>query len=238
MMRRSNLFGCLILLPLPFILSSAPAQAGNLEEGIEAYKAGTYAKARGCFEKAIKEAPNSWQAHYYLANTYLGLGNYANAKYEYTVCQNMTTNAAVKQRCQAGLDMVAKRSGSSSSSPPAATPAAGPESGKSAASDKDGAGGEDDSKSDQAARSVSGVRKRQDEIMQKAKEQCAEIRKAAKEQIESEKANSNQRFRYVDDGGRIGLDISDERQKEIMSEADDKCKKIMEDAERSAKTYR
>ncbi|MBK7838666.1 MAG: hypothetical protein IPJ49_13495 [Candidatus Obscuribacter sp.] len=65
--------------------------------------------------------------------------------------------------------------------------------------------------------------------MEEARKETAKIRNAAKEQIENEKSSSNQVFKYGD--GHRGLDISDEREREIMKEADEKCAQIMKNAE-------
>jgi len=214
----------------------------SIDEGIKLYQAGDYNKARFSFEKAVSENPKSWQAHYYLANIYLALGKYASAKYEYSTCERVTTNAAVKQRCQAGLEQVSKRSASQSTggSSSTASTAGGESDDKPAGKEKSGKieGGDTKSsaKSDSGSAPKSASDRRRDEILKKAKDDCAAIKKAAKEQIDSEKANSNQ-FVYGADGSR-SLGIPEEREKEIMQEAENKCKRIMEEAERNAKSVR
>lgn len=200
------------------------ASAGNMEEGAQLYTAKDYVKAKAALEKAVAENQNSWKAHLYLGHTLLTLGNFTHAKYQYQLCQRLTTNAAVLAQCTEGISRAEKlkdkrdnSSGSNSSS----------SSGKATSGAK--AESSDDSKEEE----LSPREKRKKAIMDEAREKMDKIRADAKKQIEEEKNGSQEVFRYQD--GSRGTDISDERESEIMKEAEERCKKIKDDAELRAR---
>jgi len=193
------------------------AFADSMEEGAKLYAAKEYPKAKVALEKAVAEKQNSWKAHLYLGHTLLTLGNFTQAKYQYQLCQRLTTNAAVLAQCTEGISRAEKfkekRNNSSSSSSSATT----------ASSNANSAGdGEKEAE-------MSPKEKRKKAIMDEAREKMDKIRADAKKQMEDEKNGSNELFKYED--GRVGTDISDDREKEIMKEAEERCKKIKEDAE-------
>ncbi|MCC6240196.1 MAG: tetratricopeptide repeat protein [Phycisphaerales bacterium] len=49
------------------------------EQGLQYYDAGQYTDAAGAFNNAIKQAPDNYQARYYLGSSYARLGNYEKA---------------------------------------------------------------------------------------------------------------------------------------------------------------
>jgi len=74
------------------------------------------------------------------------------------------------------------------------------------------------------------INHKKEEIMRTAKNDCARIKKAATEQIEEERANANQYWR--DEDGKVFTSISPEREAEIHREAEAKCRRVTEDAQR------
>ncbi len=210
-------FGSVLILTL--VLSNCPleSQADSLEDGTKLYSAKDYVRAKIALEKAAQENPNSWHAHLYLGHTLLTLGNFTHAKYQYQLCQRLTTNSAVLAQCTAGISRAEKylesrKSGSSTST--------GSSSSGSSSNKED---------SEEEEPEMSPKEKRKKMIMNEAKEKMDKIRAEAKKQMEDEKNSSQELFRHKD--GSVVTDISDEREKEIMKEADDRCKKIREDAE-------
>ncbi|MCW5822776.1 MAG: hypothetical protein KIT34_08220 [Cyanobacteria bacterium TGS_CYA1] len=193
------------------------ALADSMEEGAKLYASKDYAKAKIALEKAITENQKSWKAHLYLGHTFLTLGNFTHAKYQYQLCQRLTTNQAVLAQCSEGITraekFLEKRNNNSYSS-----------SGSTNSASKADSAQESDKEPE-----LSPKEKRKKAIMDEAREQMDKIRADAKKQMEEEKNGSQEVFRYHD--GRLGTDISDEREKEIMKEAEEKCKKIKEDAE-------
>ncbi len=222
-LKRGLFFAALVL------SSPLAALADNMEEGAKLYAAKDYVKAKSTLEKAIAEKQNSWKAHLYLGHTLLTLGNFTHAKYQYQLCQRLTTNAAVLAQCTEGISRaekyLEKRSNSSSSSSGSTS-----SSGSSASSSKSDASSAADSEKEPEP---SPKEKRKKALMDEAREKMDKIRAEAKKQIEDEKNGSNQIFKYED--GSRGTDISDEREKEIMKEAEEKCKKIKDDAELRAR---
>lgn len=196
------------------------ALADSMEEGAKLYAAKDYAKAKIALEKAIAENQNSWKAHLYLGHTFLTLGNFTHAKYQYQLCQRLTTNQAVLAQCSEGITRAEKFLEKRNNSPYSSS--------SSTASSASASGTKGDA-AQEGEPELSPKEKRKKAIMDEAREKMDKIRADAKKQIEDEKNNSQQVFRYED--GSRGTDISDEREKEIMKEAEEKCKKIKEDAE-------
>ncbi|MDZ4835738.1 MAG: hypothetical protein SGJ27_18330 [Candidatus Melainabacteria bacterium] len=214
-----NLHCALVLCITTGLFAHQAALAGDLEEGRKLYDAKEYARARPVLEKAAQFSPMDWQTHYYLANTNLALGRMAAAKYEYELCIRSTSNAAVKAKCQEGISRADKHS--------TQVRAAAPSSSSSSSSN---------SKSDDTkltdAQVAANLRK--DEIMKHAREAVAKVKQEAKDQLEHEKANANEFWQYPD--GRMGTDLSEDRKEEIHHEAEEKCRKIMREAEIRARS--
>lgn len=214
---RTLLFGFSALL-----LFSQPARAGtDLEEGVKLYAAKNYVKALPLLEKAAMMSPMSWQAHYYLANTNLALGRMAAAKYEYELCRKTCNKPAIIAQCKEGI-LRAERHSMQTAPSAAGAKSSDPE------SESAGSRGLSDAQ-------VAANRKKED-IMKEARAAVARIKQDAKEQLEHEKANANQYYQYPD--GSVGTDIDHEREAEIQREADEKCRKIMDAAERRLKSIR
>lgn len=221
-----------LLAALAFCATPQTAEAGSMEDGIRLYNAKDYRGARPHFELAARNSPMSWQAHFYLASTMMATGDLEKARNEFITAQKITTNPEIGRRCREGLERVNKMlSGGSASS----TARGGSISSTSNASS--GSTGTAYSPAEaEAAKNASGNAQKRNEIMAKARAQCASIRQEAAEQIKAEKERSNSRFQYQD--GSVGYDISDDREAEIKRDAEDKCKRIMEIAEQTIKSYK
>lgn len=195
------------------LFSQQVVLASDLDEGTKLYTAKEYSKALPFLEKAAQFSPMSWQPHYYLANTNLALGRMSAAKYEYELCQRAAgNNAAVVAKCKEGIARAERHTSQRPSAPAAA---------KSS-----------EEKSDEAPKTSDAqvaASRRREEIMKHAREAVAKVRQEAKEQLEHEKSNANQFYRYED--GHIGTDVSDERENELQRETEEKCKRIMHEAE-------
>ncbi len=221
----------LVLACLSQVSAIAAPDKSDLSDGIKLYQAKNYQAARLAFEKVVKANPSSWQAQYYMANTCLALGQWPQAKYCYQVCMHYCKDPATQAQCQAGIDRIekfAQTKTATRSAPMSGTNA------KTPAKSSD----DDDEDDDQPSASTGkqSVEQQKAQVMEEARKETARIRKAAKEQIENEKKASNEAFVYTD--GRHGLDISDEREQEIMKEADEKCAQIMKNAELRCRGFR
>ncbi len=84
-----------------FILTTLgnDAMASSFDDGMKSYRKNDFIKARRLLEKASKESPNNWRAHYYLANTYFGLGKFESATREYDICIRMCNDDRVVKQC-------------------------------------------------------------------------------------------------------------------------------------------
>ncbi|MBK7746598.1 MAG: tetratricopeptide repeat protein [Candidatus Obscuribacter sp.] len=210
------------------VLSSAhmPAfAASESEQGIALYNARDYNAARLAFERVTRANPGDWQAQYYLGHCCYALGQMPQARYAYQMAMHHSLHPAVKAQCQAGLDNIDKyktqihKTGTSTSVAIAS---------KSSKDDDE----EEvlDPNSPQAK-----AEKAKDEIMQRARAEISKIHKAAQEQIQFESENSNTICKYPD--GHKALDIPYQRVDAINAEAEEKCTKIMNDAEARCRGY-
>ncbi len=192
--------------------------ATDMEEGIKLYQAKSYDKARPYFEKVSKSSPNAWQPHYYLANVNLALGRMSVAKYEYELCERLCKNPSILAQCQTGKSLTEKHMRATSSST------------GTASSDSDASSDSKKESSPSMTPAQAQVASRKEEILKQAKADVARIRQETKDLLEHEKANANQFYRYED--GRIGTDIDQNREQEINKDCENRCRKVMEDADR------
>lgn len=209
------------------LLQITPALAGpDLDSGIKLYQSKDMIGAKAAFERAVKANPADYQAYYYLGHIYYASHKMAQAKYNYELCMHYGRDPGTQALCKQALASVAKFS-------PGGGVAAAPAAKSTAKTDsKDDDDDEDDGEEKVA---VNPVKARQEaakaQVMQQARNEVEKIRKEATDQIAHEKSNSNEVFVYRNEGNRLGLDISDEREKEIMHAAEERCNKIMQDAE-------
>ena len=188
----------------------------NLARGKQLYKQKKYKEAKPYLEKAVAEDPKSWQAHFYFAHTMTALGKLSKAKHHYKMSKHVTDHPAVHAHCDKALEKVEIYY---TSFKPKKTPESEKESGPSP---------EDKRKAE--------IQAKKDKVLAEARDQCNKIRKEAEDQIKREKANSQELFRYSD--GRVGTDISDEREAQIRNAANRRCQQIMDIAENRARGYR
>jgi tetratricopeptide (TPR) repeat protein len=207
-----------------------PALAlGEFEQGCQFYKLKDYKQARSCFEKAVSEFPNSWAVRYYLANTYLASGQASNAKRQYEACLKCRPSAATAAYCR---DAISKLGGSSPASTPGSPATAGGDVNSSVAADKSPDAKSMDSKSaDVSSPTLTHERARAAETMKKAEAECDKIRAETKELLANGAKLSNQRWILPD--GSPYVDWTDPQREQITRDADERCKRIMDQAIRS-----
>ena len=196
------------------------AKNPNLAKGKQLFKQKKFKEAKHYFEKALKEQPKSWQAHFYLAHTMMALGKVQKAEHHYKMSKHVTDHPAVHAHCDKALESVDEYYARYK---PKAKPVTAESSEETEVPSY-----EDKRKAEVEAKKA--------KILKEAQKQCAKIRQDAETQINHEKSISQRRFRYPD--GTVGTDISDERRKEIRDEAERKCRSIMDSAESRARGYR
>lgn len=206
------------------------AYAGSLEDGIKLYNAKDYKGAQPHFELAVRNSPMSWQPHFYFASTLLATGDPTRAKSEFSAAMKLNTNPEVAKRCREGLDRASRMASGAGT---ASTARSGS---TSSTSSSTSTGSAYSPAAAEAEKNQSGNAMKRIEIMAKARAECAAIQKEAAEQIKAEKERSNTQFKYQD--GSVGYDISDDREVDIKRDAADRCKRIMEIAEQTVKSYK
>ena len=219
--------------------SGAAFASESLDQGMKCYKEKNYQEAKKYLEQAAKEDPKSWQAHFYLGHTLMSLGRVADAKYQYETTKRVSNHPGVKAHCDKALAQVTAYYSKMKPAPvlKKTASAGGGGSDEDEMNGGDEAKKEGDKKAADAApldKRAAEIKAKRDAILNKAKEECDKIKKEADAQIEQEKNNPNMRFRNPDGGEGI----SKAREAEIKKEAEDKCKRIMGDAENRARGYR
>lgn len=109
-----RLTGVALCLAIALPALAAPP-TDNLAKGIQLYKAGQYYKALGYFQDSVKKKPKVWQGHYYLANTYLTLGDRDQAYEQYRLCQACRPTPDIEAACE---QIVSKLASASTTSMP------------------------------------------------------------------------------------------------------------------------
>lgn len=226
--RIQNGLGAKLAALLLMASSCQAAHAGSLEDGIKLYNAKDYRGAKPHFETAARNSPMSWQAHFYLASSMMATGDLQGARNEFTTASKITTNPEIGRRCREGLERVNKMLAGGSAPSTAGSGTTGTSSSSSSSAYSPAAA--------EAAKASGGAAKRREEIMSKARAECAAIRSQAAEQIKQEQASSNTQFRHSD--GTVKYDISDDREADIRRDAEERCKRIMEIAEQTCKSYK
>ena len=103
------LSACLMVLSALIPAMAAPAQ-NHLNMGVAYYKAGDYNKALAYLQSAVSKQPKVWQGHYYLANTYLTLGQRNEAYEQYVICQRCKPTPQINAACSEVIGRIASRS--------------------------------------------------------------------------------------------------------------------------------
>lgn len=182
--------------------------ASPYDEGVALYGQKNYRAAALKFEEAMKGSSKNANAIYYCAVSHQMSNNWARAKQLFEYIVVNFPTSPVSPMATKALDQLGRSHAST-----------GQSQGETASASYVRSTG-----SSRAAGSL-----------EKAKKECDEIMKKADQQIEDEKAASHDM--YIDSEGHTAPDISQERRREILREAEEKCKKIMETAERTARAY-
>lgn len=223
----SALYSKILATALLASLAIGPAFAAtDVEQGISLYNARNYSAAKLCFDRATRANPADWQAQYYLGHCCYALGQMPQARYAYQMAMHHGVHPTVKAQCQAGLDNIDKYK-NQTLKPTSSTTVA--------IASKDAKGENDEEETADPNSPQAKAEKAKTEIMQHARAEISKIRKAAQEQIQFESENSNTICKYPD--GHKALDIPYQRVDAINAEAEEKCTRIMNEAEAKCRGY-
>jgi len=165
-------------------------------------------------EKASKEFPKNWRAHYSLANTYFGLGKFESATREYDICIRICNgDRVVKQCCLAkiAIEKYIVQSNVALSNL------------------------QENSKASRDLLQAEKDRNRS-RIKSETNKQVALIRKQAEQKIKAEKSCSQLILRYPD--GTMKLGISPQREAQIKREAEMQCQILRRRSRKSIENIR
>ena len=93
-MKRLSLVTLCLVAALPVLA------ADNYTKGKAFYDSGQYGQALAYLQDTVSKKPRLWEGHYYLAHTYLALGQRAEAYQQYQTCQMCNPPADIAKACQ------------------------------------------------------------------------------------------------------------------------------------------
>ncbi len=171
------------------------AIAATVCEAMDSYKKKNYVQANKLFEKAVKENPKDWKAHYYMGNCLYAMGKFNSAVYQYELAAGMTRNPQQIHLCQ----MASYKAESSGM--------------KSRISISNMRAAADSAKYNREVQ----VAARKFQILNQAEKQAQAIKSQAEQRIIAEKESSN--MRALDGNGGMHLDITRDHFQGINREA-------------------
>ncbi len=222
---KSSLYKSLLAATALCMFSHTPALAADFEQGCQYYQSKNYASARASFEKAVQIYPNNWLVRYYMANTYLALGQQKSAKREYEQCLTSNPNAATAKFCQDALMKIGGQS------PAPALVAVGPADAATEGAVLANPGLEVKDKATLDKEAQLAV------AMAKAEAQCAAIRAEAKEKLSNGHITGNQWYISSSDL-TLSVDLRPEEKEAITAEAEERCNQVMHLVERQTQHLR
>lgn len=177
------------------------------EEGVRLYGQKNYRAAAAEFEKVIASSSSNVNAIYYCALSQQLSNNHARAQQLFEYIVTNYANSSVAPLAQQALSQLRRTNHSGNSQR------------------------QIDSKA--STENLLPAETQADTSIKKARADCDAIMKKAEQQIEDEKAASQTMYVYSD--GHTETDISDDRKHEILNEAQERCRKVMDTAERTAR---
>ena len=188
--------------------------ANDFDSGLKLYRQENYLKAQKSLEKARRGQSKDWRVYYFLGNTYLALGKFESARIEYENAQFLCKDDRDLRLCVNARLAV-----------------------EHYITESQVVNSHLRSFSESSTRNIEAARNAfKDRIKNESEKQVSMIRNQAKQQIEAEKACTQQILRYED--GTMTLGISPEREAQIKSEAERQCEIIKQTAENSIGSFR
>jgi tetratricopeptide (TPR) repeat protein len=198
---------------------------GDFAQGQAFYKAQNYNAARLAFEKALIRYPRNWQVQLYLGHCYLVLGRNALAKQAYETCLSLTENPQAVRACQGGLERLAPKGA------PSKVEVDKKAEGKEEGSQKDEASGKEEPP--KLSLQEERIARQKEEVIKEAEREVKRLREEGKEILEQEKNIHGERWQDSQTGEKF-FDISQERKQQLAQELEQRCRKVMDEAERKA----
>lgn len=215
---------------ISFFVSSVPAaSAANLfKDGCDFYARKDYQRAARYFNVVVRRNKTYWPAYYQLANTYLALDEYDLAKKYYEGCIEHLPDFKTAKSCKQALDHIAalQKSPGAQIDEPSEDPAL-------VAAQKRKDEQKEEAKK-QYEKDLESSEKRKSDILQEAMKQAAAIRTEAQQRIQDIHDNGNYVVRNPDTG-EIGVGIPKTVYEEITKEAEERAKRIIDQAEARVK---
>jgi tetratricopeptide (TPR) repeat protein len=228
----------LALFSLSFSTLFVPAaQATDLfKDGCQLYANRDYQRAARYFSIIIRSNKKYWPAYYQLANTYLALQEYELAKKYYEECIEHMPDYKTAKSCKLALDHIAVMQ-PGSGAPAAAMPGPAPDDPKEDPLVVEAQKRKDLQKEEakkQYEKELEISDKRKSDLLSEAMKKAAAIRAEAQQRIQDIHDNGNQWVRNPE-SGEVGVGVSQRVYDDITNEAEERAKKIIDEAELRAR---
>lgn len=228
----STILSSLGSLILSLSIASSALANDLFKSGCEFYARKDYQRAARYFTQIIRTNKKYWPAYYQLANTYLALQEYDLAEKYYEECIEQMPDFKTAKACKVGLDHIksvkpgANGIGGSAPDEPKEDPAL-VEAQKRKDLQKEEA-------KKQYEKELAASDKRKSDLLGEAMKKASAIRAEAQQRIQDIHDNGNQWVRNPDTG-EVGLGIADHAYDEIKNDAEERAKRIVEEAELRAR---
>ncbi len=218
-------------------LHSPAAQATDLfKDGCQMYANRDYQRAARYFSLIIRSNKKYWPAYYQLANTYLALQEYDLAKKYYEGCIEQMPDYKTAKSCKLALDHIAAMQ-TGTNTPDIAGSGQAPEEPKEDPLYVEAQKRKDLQKEEarkQYEKELEISDKRKSDLLSEAMKKAAAIRAEAQARIQDIHDNGNHWVRNPE-SGEIGVGVPQRVYDDITNEAEEKAKKIIDEAELRAR---
>lgn len=230
-----HIYLALFSLSLSTLFVPAAHAADLFKDGCQMYANRDYQRAARYFSIVIRGNKKYWPAYYQLANTYLALQEYDLAKKYYEGCIEQMPDFKTAKSCKLALDHIAVMQPGSNA--PGLTPGQAPDEPNEDPLFVEAQKRKDQQKEEakkQYEKALETSEKRKSELLSEAMKKAAAIRAEAQARIQDIHDNGNHWVRNPD-SGEIGVGIPQRVYDEITGEAEERAKKIIDEAELRAR---
>lgn len=220
----------LIIFCLTLSSGTVPAQAHNLFDAQMFYREGRFRRAADELEALIRQHKDNCEVHYLLANTYVCLRLFPEAKHEYALALSQNPNAKIKGHCVRAIEGLASYSVPkllAATEAQSKEPEPSPEMKKKIAlmSRLENRAEQD------IALQEKKVQKQREEILEDAERRAELVKQEAKVKLEAYR-DSHSGYWIERDTGRIIWELDPNLERAFMDPYDKEVARILEDAQR------
>ncbi len=231
-----HIYLALFLLSISTLFAPAAQATDLFKDGCQMYANRDYQRAARYFSLIIRSNKKYWPAYYQLANTYLALQEYDLAKKYYEGCIEHMPDYKTAKSCKLALDHIAVMQ-PGTNTPGAGAPEQPPDEPQEDPLFVEAQKRKDLQKEEakkQYEKELEISDKRKSDLLSEAMKKASAIRAEAQARIQDIHDNGNHWVRNPD-SGEIGVGVPQSVYDDIKNEAEEKAKKIIDEAELRAR---